>query len=72
MSTNGRLAPGTIVHSHKEHSAAGEGIKGFFMLCYETTSRALLGDREAKETPKCMSVPGFIFFFFKFKLVMGG
>jgi hypothetical protein len=63
MSTSGRLAPRTIAHSHKEHSAVGEGIKGFFMLPYETTPGALL-DREAKETPESMCGPGFFFFFF--------
>lgn len=63
MSTSGRLAPRTIAHSHKEHSAVGEGIKGFFILPYETTPGALL-DREAKETPESMCGPGFFFFFF--------
>lgn len=63
MSTNRRLAPGMIVYSHKKHSAIGKGIKGFFMLRYETTPRALLGDRKAKESFKCSCGPGLIGFF---------
>lgn len=63
MSTNGKLAPRVIVRSHKEHSALGKGIKGFFMLRYETTPRAFLGDREAKEAPKWVRSLGLFFFF---------
>lgn len=63
MSTNRRLAPGMIVYPHKKHSAIGKGIKGFFMLRYETTPRALLGDRKAKESFKGLCGPGLIGFF---------
>lgn len=62
MSTNRRLAPGMIVYPHKKHSAIGKGIKGFFMLRYETTPRALLGDRKAKESFKRSCGPGLIVF----------
>lgn len=72
MSTNRRLAPGMIVYPHKEHSAIGKGIKGFFMLRYETTPRALLGDRKAKESFKSLSGPGLIVLFCLFTLAMSG